>query len=68
MDTEQRIAFVQSQVLCTMAEIEAMKAKNSERILAGFDELAYDEIAFQNVPANYGLEHNTVLIYLQGGS
>jgi len=63
MNTEQRIAYIQSQVVCAQAEIEGMKALNHERMDGGYT-LAYDEAAFLAVPEKYGLTHNQVIAYL----
>jgi len=64
MDKEQRIAFINSQVVCANAAIEGMKAENSERLSKGYS-IAYDDEAFCKVPAEYGLEHNQVIEYLR---
>lgn len=64
MDKEQRIAFINSQVVCATAAIEGMKAENSDRLSKGYS-IAYDDEAFCKVPAEFGLEHNQVIEYLR---
>lgn len=66
MNTDQRIAYINAQVVCAMAEIEGMKAANTERERNGYS-LAYGEEAFYAVPEKFGLTHNQVLEYLKGG-
>ena len=65
MDKDQRVAYIFSQSVAAMAEIEAMKAKNTYRKMRG-ETIAYDENAFMHVIDQYGLGSNTLLMYLQG--
>ena len=66
MDLASRIAFVQAQTLCAYAEIEAMKASNTERLASGYV-LAYNEAAFLAIPDKFQLGWNTVLEYFREG-
>jgi len=61
---EARIAFVNSQAVCALAEIEGMKAENEHRVQCG-NSIAYGMEAFLAVPEKYGLGHNTVIAYLR---
>jgi hypothetical protein len=63
MTTEEKVAYVLSQVACMNAELEGMKVSNSERAREG-KAFAYDEKAFNDLPIRYGLTHNQVLAYL----
>lgn len=65
MDQAARIAFIQSQVLCAYAQLEAMKAENAECVRAGRS-LTFDTHHFSSVPDVYRLGHNDVLAYLRG--
>lgn len=65
MTPEQRAAFVNSRVACMLAELEAMKAANEERLADGMA-LAYDYKAFSDLPDVYGLGHNAVVSFLIG--
>jgi hypothetical protein len=60
MNDAQQVAYIQAQAVCAQAEIEGMKATNQIRISLG-QSLAYDEDAFFNVPARYGITHNQVM-------
>jgi len=59
--------FLQSQIVCATAEIEAMKAENRYRISNG-ELRSYSEDDFLAVPGKYGLHHNSAFITLKGGS
>jgi hypothetical protein len=56
----QGVAFVFSQSVAALAEIEAMKALNAERQDKGLAQ-AYGEEAFAEVANKYGIHHNAVL-------
>ena len=60
MTPEQKAAYVFAQSVCAMAEIEGMKALNTERESKGYA-LAYDEAAFLEILNKYGIHHNAVL-------
>lgn len=60
MRIEERPAYIFSQSICALAEIEAMKALNTYRESRG-ETIAYDEEAFLDVPDKYGISHNAVL-------
>ena len=64
MTLEARIAYINSQTAAMQAEVEGMKAMNTERDRNGLA-LAYGEDAFMNVAARYGLTHNQVISYLR---
>lgn len=66
MDHQARIAFIQTQTACCLAEMEAMKAANAARQQNGLS-LAYGEDAFMALPAQYGIHHNQVIEYLREG-
>lgn len=57
MTPEQRAAFIHAQSVAALAEIEGMKALNTERERNGYA-IAYDDEAFFNVPKHYGLTYN----------
>ena len=60
MTPDQVAAFIQSQTVCALAEIEAMKAENRMRQIQDKSP-AYDETSFRAVPAEFGIEHNDVV-------
>ena len=61
---EKRVAFIQSQTACALAEIEGMKAENQHREMQGYSQ-AYGEEAFFAIPDKYGISHNAVIQYLR---
>ncbi len=63
MDKEQRIAFINSQIVCAMAEIEGMKAENHGRVHRG-EAIAYVDEDFFGIVDKFGLSHNRVIMYL----
>lgn len=65
MTPEQKAAFVMSQTACALAEIEAMKAANTERERAGYA-LAYGEESFLAVIERYSIGHNAVIGLFHG--
>ena len=65
MTPEQKAAYVFAQSVSAMAEIEGMKALNTERDQRGHT-LAYDEAAFLEIPNKYGIHHNAVLTLFHG--
>jgi hypothetical protein len=62
---EERVAFIQSQIACMMAEMEAMKAENAAAALAGQFPV-HGSGAFEALPDRFGLGHNAVISYLMG--
>lgn len=60
MTNEQKAAFINSQVACAMADIEAMKAENQHREMQGKSQ-AYGAEDFFAIPDRYGISHNAVL-------
>ncbi len=63
MDKEQLIAFINSQAVCALAEIEGMKAENQGRLHRG-ESIAYNDEAFFAIVDKFGLNHNRVIMYL----
>jgi hypothetical protein len=59
MTSEQAAAFVFSQSVAAMAEIEGMKVTNAERAAHGHSP-AYNEGHFMDVANRYGVSHNSV--------
>ena len=58
---EKRIAFIQSQTACALADIEGMKAENAQ-----FPEnQQYGKDDFFAIPDRYGISHNAVIEYLR---
>jgi hypothetical protein len=65
MDHAARVAFIQAQTVCAIADIEAMKATNRRRRLEGGPDY-YKAADFRAVPDKFGLGHNAVIQYLSG--
>ncbi len=65
MTPEQASAYIISQSVCAMAQLEAMKITNAERIAEG-KAIAYDEAAFYAVQDAYCISHNAVIGFFQG--
>lgn len=59
MTNEQKAAFIISQSVCALAEIEGMKVFNKERKQRG-ESIGYSEEAFLGVPAKYGIDQYAV--------
>lgn len=64
MTDEQKAAYVHAQSVAALAEIESMKALNTERESHGYA-LAYDEGAFFEVIDRYGLHHNALMDFFR---
>lgn len=62
MTPEQKAAYINAQVACALAEIEAMKAANRQREIQGYTP-AYGEEAFAAVPDRYGISNNHVCLF-----
>ena len=60
MTHEEKAAYVHAQAVAATAEIEGMKAMNTERERNGYA-LAYNEAAFFAIPDKYGLHHNDLM-------
>jgi hypothetical protein len=60
VNAEQAAAFIYSQTVCALAEIEAMKIANVERAMDNYSP-AYDEDAFRAIPEKYGIGHNATI-------
>lgn len=60
MTDEQKIAFIQTQVVCAQTTIEAMRATNQERI-SNDQAIAYGEEAFFQVQRDYLISQNAVI-------
>lgn len=65
MDDAQKVAYVMAQAACAIAEIEAMKAANRDRVSNGYS-LAYAESDFFEVPQKYGIDHSSVIALFHG--
>ncbi len=66
MDREQRLVYVQTQIVGALARIEGMKAENRQRE-ADVEAPAYGEDAFEDVATDFGLTHNQVVAFLAEG-
>lgn len=58
--------YIQSQIFCAYAELEAMKAANQQRLIEG-KSLAYSEQQFLELQTKYGLCHNQILTLINEG-
>jgi hypothetical protein len=65
MTDEQKVAFINAQTACALAEIAGMQAENSHRAANG-NSVAYGDEAFFAIPDKYGIGHNTVVALFQG--
>ena len=65
MNEEQRIVFIQSQIVCANAKIEGMKAENEVNLNMGLPP-DFVQADFENVPVEFGLTHNQVIEFLRG--
>ncbi len=63
MDREQRIAFVNTQIVCANCELAAMHVANMESHKAG-GAMVYHEKDFLELPNRYMIGHNAVIDYL----
>ncbi|MCB1466598.1 MAG: hypothetical protein KDK08_05500 [Rhizobiaceae bacterium] len=64
MDHAARVTFIQAQVACMMAELEAMKAENRVREIQGLSP-TYGEQQFLALQEKYLVSHNAVIEYLR---
>jgi hypothetical protein len=68
VDQAARVAYIQSQVVCALAEIEAMRAANAAATLKpGGTGIVYGMDDFRDVPGRFGIDHNAVIAYLAEG-
>jgi hypothetical protein len=63
MDQSCKAAYIISQSIAALAEIEGMKAENKEREILGHSPV-YGETAFLSVIEKYDLGTNSVINYL----
>lgn len=61
-----RVAFVQAQVACMLAELEGMKAANREAAASGRSP-DYHPSDFFALPDRYTVGHNAVIAFLVAG-
>ncbi len=59
-----QVAYVLSQTVAALAQLEGMKALNAERFRHDLA-AAYSEADFEHVPVDFGLTHNAVMNILQ---
>lgn len=60
MTKQQAAAYVFAQSVAALAAIEGSKAANVERERNGYA-LAYDEGAFADIAADFGITHNQIM-------
>lgn len=60
MNREERIAFIQAQSVCALAEIEGMKAENMDRESRGLAP-AYGEKEFGDIQSRFMIGHNAII-------
>lgn len=60
MDKEQKIIYIQSQLLACQIEMQAMIAENQYRMMLG-ESIAYKDEAFLALFDKYPLSHNAVI-------
>jgi len=60
----QRVAYINTQVACMLAELEGMKAVNHIREMKG-ESLAFDDRDFMRLQDKYQFATNDVIQYLQ---
>ena len=67
MNPEQAAAFLMSQTVCALAEIEGMKADNTIlELRQEYPTHTMDD--FIRVTTKYGIDHNSAIMALRGGS
>ena len=64
MGKEERVAFINAQTACALAEIAAMQAENTQRAIEGYSP-AYNYDAFMQVQNTYLISWNAVIEYLR---
>lgn len=60
MNPEQQVAFIQSQIVCALAEMEAMRIENFGEV----KKWSADD--FRNIPYRFGIGHNDVIGFFTG--
>ena len=65
MTEEQKAAYVISQSIAALAEIEGMKADNMQRDVEG-NSMAFRQKDFQDLIERYGIHHNGVIGLFRG--
>lgn len=60
-----RVAYINAQVACMLAELEAMKARNAQDRSGGCHP-TFTEDDFRGLPDRMGVHHNAVVSYLVG--
>lgn len=65
MTDEQKVAYLNAQVVCAQIEVAGMQAENQHRMNVG-QSIAYGEEAFSALANKYGIHHNAVLGLFQG--
>lgn len=60
MTPEQQAAYVQAQAVCALAEIEAMRAENTQRAQRG-EPITHRAKDFEAIPAAYGITRNQIV-------
>lgn len=65
MTSEERAAFINSQVACALIELAGMQAENGIRRQVG-NSPAYQEDNFLALQMKYLIGHNEVLTFLRG--
>ena len=61
MDKDQKVAYIQAQSVCALAELEMMKAQNHWCDQYDHIPRQYDADDFERIPEKYGLHHNQIL-------
>lgn len=64
MTPEQKAAYIYAQSVSALAEIQGMIAENQNRERRGYSQ-AYDEQAFAEVPARWGIHSNQIIDFFR---
>ena len=65
MAPEEKVAYINAQTACALAEIEGMKAENANRLQYD-NAIAYRGADFNSVCESYGITHNQVISFFGG--
>lgn len=65
MNTQEQVAYINTQALCARIEMEGMLAENQHRMNCG-NSIAYGDEAFNKIATKYGIHHNQVLELFHG--
>lgn len=60
MTDEQKVVYINSQVICAQIEMEAMKVENRRNEIGGFSPTYVGE-DFRDIVGRFGISHNAVL-------